>query len=265
MSTIDQKNAAGTVPEQETVLAVLIVAAGSGSRLGAGIPKAAVEIAGKTLLEWAILGALASGVTARLVVTVPPGDTLLTAICARYGALAVPGGASRAESVTAALTALDGAKPLPGASSSQPTGVLVHDAARCFTPASVYRRIAQSLVAGERAVIPVLPVVDTVKTVDARGYVTGTPARAELRAVQTPQGFDLPTLVQAHRDVAGLPAGVAETITDDAMLAETLGLPVATVDGDPQALKITTPLDYTLAGALHTQGALELVEELEKR
>lgn len=265
MSTIDQKNAAGTVPGQETVLAVLIVAAGSGSRLGAGIPKAAVEIAGRTLLEWALLGALKSGVASRLVVTVPPGDTLLTEICSRYGALAVPGGASRAESVTAALAALEGAEPLPGASSAPPTGVLVHDAARCFTPACVYRRIARALEAGEQAVIPVLPVVDTVKTVNAQGYVTGTPARAELRAVQTPQGFDLPTLVQAHRDVASLPAGVAETITDDAMLAETLGLPVATVEGDPQALKITTPLDYTLAGALHTQGKLDLIEDLKKR
>lgn len=98
MSTIDQKNAAGTVPHQETVLAVLIVAAGSGSRLGAGVPKAAVEIADRTLLEWAILGVLESGVAARLVVTVPPGDTQLTEICTRYGALAVPGGSSRAES-----------------------------------------------------------------------------------------------------------------------------------------------------------------------
>lgn len=265
MSTLDQEKAAGTVPDQETVLAVLIVAAGSGSRLGAGVPKAAVEIAGKTLLEWAILGALASGVAARLVVTVPPGDTQLTSICGRYGALAVPGGASRAESVTAALTALESAPPLPGRPPSAPTGVLVHDAARCFTPTSVYRRVADALAAGERAVIPVLPVVDTIKTVDTQGYVTGTPARAELRAVQTPQGFDLPTLVQAHRDVASLPAELAEAITDDAMLAETLGLPVATVEGDPQALKITTPLDYTLAGALHTQGALELVDELEKR
>lgn len=265
MSTIDQKPAAGTVPDQETVLAVLIVAAGSGSRLGAGIPKAAVEIAGKTLLEWAILGALTSGVAARLVVTVPPGDTQLTGICARYGALAVPGGANRAESVTAALAALDDARPLPGSPHTKPTGVLVHDAARCFTPTSVYRRVSDALASGEQSVIPVLPVVDTIKTVDSQGYVTGTPARAELRAVQTPQGFDLLTLIQAHRDVAGLPAELTETITDDAMLAETLGLPVATVEGDPQALKITTPLDYTLATALHTQNKLELIEELEKR
>lgn len=234
-----------------SVLALVIVAAGSGSRLGAAVPKAAVQVAGKTLLEWALEGARSSGVAARVVVTVPPGDKDLRRVCQKFGALAVEGGATRAESVMAALKALSNAQPQPGFSDLQPTGVLVHDAARCFTPAQVFHRVADALKAGEKAVIPVLPVVDTIKTVDDRGYVTGTPARTELRAVQTPQGFDLPTLLEAHRQVADLLAPLAETITDDAMLAETLQIPVATVAGASESFKITTPLDFALAQALH--------------
>ncbi|WP_237201611.1 2-C-methyl-D-erythritol 4-phosphate cytidylyltransferase [Rothia nasimurium] len=257
MSTLDFSVTAGTATTfGGSVLAVCVVAAGSGSRLGAGKPKAAVEVAGRTVLEWALVGIRESGVAARIVVTVPPGDSELSEVCSRYGALAVPGGATRAESVTGALAAIADAAPLPGAPEQLPTGVLVHDAARCFTPASVYHRVAAALEAGEKAVIPVLPVVDTIKTVDAAGYVSGTPARAQLRAVQTPQGFDVATLVQAHRDVASLPQEVAEAITDDAMLAETLGLPVATVEGAAEAFKITTPLDMTLAVALFEQGRL---------
>lgn len=251
VSDFNTFDTAGTVTGNGSVLAVVVVAAGSGSRLGAGVPKAAVTVAGRSLLEWALEGVLASGVASRLVVTVPAGDTDLRKVCDRYGALAVEGGATRAESVTAALAALADAPVLAGAPVGEPTAVLVHDAARCFTPAEVFHRVAGQLVAGERAVIPVLPVVDTIKTVGASGYVTGTPARAELRAVQTPQGFDLPTLVQAHRDVATLPAGIAEAITDDAMLAETLGIPVATVAGAPESFKITTPLDFALAQTLY--------------
>ncbi|MDY3049246.1 MAG: 2-C-methyl-D-erythritol 4-phosphate cytidylyltransferase [Rothia sp. (in: high G+C Gram-positive bacteria)] len=257
MSELDFSDMAGTGSSSAaSVLALLVVAAGSGSRLGAGRPKAAVQVAGRCLLDWALEGALASGVFARLVVTVPPGDTELREVCARYGALAVEGGASRAESVTAGLGALAAAPILPGASDLEPRGVLVHDAARCFTPASVYRRVAAALAAGERAVIPVLPVVDTIKQVTADGYVSGTPARSDLRAVQTPQGFDLPTLRQAHRDVASLDPAVAEGITDDAMLAEALGLPVATVEGAAEAFKITTPLDLSLARALYAEGRI---------
>jgi len=234
-----------------SVLALVIVAAGSGSRLGAAVPKAAVKVAGKTLLEWALEGAASAGVAARIVVTVPPGDRDLRLVCEKFGALAVEGGATRAESVTAALTALSSAQSQPGFSDALPTGVLVHDAARCFTPAQVFHRVASALAEGKRAVIPVVPVVDTIKTVDDRGYVTGTPARTDLRAVQTPQGFDLPTLLEAHRQVGGLPPSIAESITDDAMLAETLQIPVATVAGASESFKITTPLDFALAQALH--------------
>lgn len=254
LKVLSQESSVSAPSGEAGALALLLLAAGSGSRLGAGIPKAAVELDGKTLLAWALEGALASGLFSRVVVTVPAADSLLTRVSRSYGALPVVGGDSRAESVSAALAALDQASPLAGASDRLPSAVLVHDSARCFTPVEVYRRVAGALAAGEKAVIPVLPVVDTIKTVDAAGFVTGTPAREQLRAVQTPQGFDLPTLVQAHRDSASLAPELAEKITDDAMLAEALGLPVATVEGAVEAFKVTTPLDLTLASALLKEG-----------
>jgi 2-C-methyl-D-erythritol 4-phosphate cytidylyltransferase len=97
---------------------------------------------------------------------------------------------------------------------------------------------------GMRAVIPVLPVVDTIKAVDANGVVLGTPERAGLRAVQTPQGFETELLRRAYQR-----AGTA-AVTDDAALVENLGTPVHTVAGDPLAFKITTALDLRLARAV---------------
>lgn len=240
-----------TVPKPGTVFAVVVVAAGSGSRLGQGIPKAAVIVGGKTLLEWALEGVRASGVASRVVVTVPAGEIELRAVCQRFNALAVEGGATRAESVTAALAALATAPIQPGFGNEEVTSVLVHDAARCFTPVESYQRVAGALGSGELAVIPVVPVVDTIKTVDIAGTVTGTPVRSELRAVQTPQGFDLKTLLDAHEQVKSLDIETAERITDDAMLAETLGICVATVPGSTEAFKVTTPLDLALAQALY--------------
>nr|WP_239479204.1 2-C-methyl-D-erythritol 4-phosphate cytidylyltransferase [Rothia sp. ZJ1223] len=241
---------------QRPVFAVVIAAAGSGSRLGMGVPKALVEIAGKTLLEWALEGAVTSGVATRLVVTVPVGDTQMRDICARFGALAVEGGNTRAESVTSALVALEDAPVQAGFDDAPITGVLVHDAARCFTPPQVFHAVIRALAAGQQAVIPALTVVDTIKTVDASGLVTGTPARSQLRAVQTPQGFDLATLRQAHREVKNLDPVTAEAITDDAMLAETLNIPVLAVAGHPHAFKITTPLDLALARVLQEDNYL---------
>lgn len=233
------------------VFAVVVVAAGMGTRLGEPLPKAAVEIAGKTLLQWALEGVIASKVASRIVVPVPPEDTILREICTKFGAYAVDGGVTRADSVHTALAAIPNAAPLPGASDAEPDAVLVHDSARCFTPVSSFENVCEALTSGEKAVIPVLPVVDTIKSIDADGYVTGTPARSGLRAVQTPQGFDLATLLQANRDLKKMDPVTAETITDDAMLAETLGIPVKTVPGHADAFKVTTPLDLILARALY--------------
>ena len=213
----------------ETV--AVVPAAGSGERLGAGIAKAFVELGGRTLLELAVDGLHASGVIQRIVVAVPVNRVDETADLLGDRAAVVAGGPERLDSVRLALAAV-----------GDPEFVLVHDAARPLTPADQIRRVVEALRDGQRAVIPVLPVVDTIKAVDANGVVLGTPERSGLRAVQTPQGFETALLRRAY-DRAG-------AATDDAALVENLGVPVHTVAGDPLAFKITTPLDLRLASAV---------------
>ncbi|MGH3540385.1 MAG: IspD/TarI family cytidylyltransferase, partial [Pseudonocardiaceae bacterium] len=121
--------------------------------------------------------------------------------------------------------------------------VLVHDAARCLAPISVIQAVAQAVLAGQQAVVPVLTVVDTIKEVDSDGCVVGTLDRAALRVVQTPQGFAGDLLRRAHQ----LPSG---PVTDDAGLVEALGMPVTTLPGHPHAFKITTPFDLVVAELL---------------
>ena len=112
-----------------------------------------------------------------------------------------------------------------------------------MTPPALIARVAAALRDGHDAVVPGLPLADTVKAVDANGDVLGTPERAGLRAVQTPQGFATELLLRAHQRSAG-------TFTDDAAMVENIGGRVHVVDGDPLAFKITTPLDLTLARAV---------------
>lgn len=252
------------------VTAVILVAAGSGQRLGYGMPKAKVPLGGDSILTHALRGVAAAGIARQICIALPPEDQELRAQCEAFAAelradragaapsdaaarapeiTVVDGGASRAESVRAALAGL-----LPGTES-----VLVHDAARALAPEAVFHRVAAALAAGAAAVIPVMPVVDTVKTVEpttgagaaiAPELVTGTAPREVLRAVQTPQGFDLATLQRAHQAAAGFDAAQAAAVTDDAMLVELLGIPVHAVRGASQSLKITTPLDLILAEGL---------------
>ncbi|MBJ2120893.1 2-C-methyl-D-erythritol 4-phosphate cytidylyltransferase [Arthrobacter sp. MSA 4-2] len=222
---------------------VVIVAAGSGQRLGHGIPKARVLCGGLTLLERSLRAVLDSGVAAEIAVVIPAGDDVLRSVAEGLSGTVpvrvVAGGASRAGSVRAGIAALSTDAPV----------ILVHDAARALTPPEVFRRVVSRLAAGADAVIPVVPVADTVKTVRG-GEVEGTPDRNGLRAVQTPQGFTARLLREAH---AGARAE-DPLITDDAMLIETTGTPVVTVEGDPSAFKVTTPLDLMLAETL-VQGA----------
>ena len=167
----------------------IVPAAGSGERLGAGIPKAFVKIGDRTLLDHAVDGLLSSGVVDRVVVAVP--DSLVDEAAELLGerATVVAGGAERPDSVRLALAAVGAAD-----------FVLVHDAARPLTPAEQIKRVVAALDDGVRAVIPVLPVSDTIKAVDANGAVLGTPERAGLRAVQTPQGFEIELLSVLTRD-----------------------------------------------------------------
>lgn len=241
-------------PSIEDGLAVIVVAAGSGTRLGYGIPKALVPIAGRPILDIALESVTRALPSARIIVTVPAGDRALSDIAAAHGARAVIGGATRAQSVARALAALD----------SPAEYVLVHDAARCLVPARVTAAVVAALQAGERAVVPVLPVNDTVRGVDAQGHSTGTVDRSGLRAVQTPQGFDAELLVSVNRQ-AGLlelddhgaltPVGRGadpEGITDDASLIERFArnVPVTLVAGHDESLKITRAFDLVTARAV---------------
>lgn len=222
---------------------VVVVAAGSGTRLGAGRPKAFVELVGRTLLQRALEGAVAGGASA-LAAVVPDGlvdeaRAIADVVSAdpvsagrRVRTAVVAGGAERTDSVRAGLAALT-----PGCDI-----VLVHDAARCLTPVAVFERVIAAVAAGAAGAVPGIPVVDTIKTVDARGVITGTPDRSALRAVQTPQGFATDVLRAAY--ASELKA------TDDAALVELCGHDVVVVDGDPLAFKITTQLDLLLAQAI---------------
>jgi 2-C-methyl-D-erythritol 4-phosphate cytidylyltransferase len=212
----------------------VVPAAGSGERLAAGIPKAFCELDGRTLLECAVAGLLESRVVDHVVVAVPADriDEAKRALGDR--ATVVAGGADRTESVSQALAALAGS----------PDFVLVHDAARALTPPGLIVRVVEALRAGHAAVVPALPLSDTIKAVDANGVVLGTPERAGLRAVQTPQGFATDLLLRAYQRAG------STGFTDDASLVEHLGGQVQVVDGDPLAFKITTRLDLLLAQAI---------------
>lgn len=191
-----------------------------------------------TLLERTVAGLRESGVVDEIVVAVPPDHTDEAKLILGQSATVVAGGADRVESVRLAL---ESASESVGA----PEFVLVHDAARPLTPPALVVRVVEALRAGHRAVVPALPVPDTIKAVDANGVVLGTPERAGLRAVQTPQGFATDLLLRAYQQ-----AGAGTQFTDDASMVEHVGGQVQVVDGDPLAFKITTALDAVLAEAV---------------
>ncbi|RZL72620.1 MAG: 2-C-methyl-D-erythritol 4-phosphate cytidylyltransferase [Rhodococcus sp. (in: high G+C Gram-positive bacteria)] len=210
----------------------LVPAAGKGLRLGHDEPKAFVCLGTDSLLTRSVDGLRASGAVDRIVVIVPVD--LLDAARGLVGddVIVVAGGRERTDSVRAGLAVVGDASV-----------VLVHDAARALTPPGLIARVVAEVRAGRPAVIPVLPVVDTVKEVDLMGAVVGTPDRASLRAVQTPQGFDADVLRRAY-------AAATDISTDDAGLVERIGETVHTIVGDALAFKITTPHDLLLAEAL---------------
>jgi 2-C-methyl-D-erythritol 4-phosphate cytidylyltransferase len=210
----------------------LVPAAGKGLRLGHDEPKAFVCLGTDSLLTRSVDGLRASGAVDRIVVIVPVD--LLDAARGLVGddVIVVAGGRERTDSVRAGLAVVGDASV-----------VLVHDAARALTPPALIARVVAEVRAGRPAVIPVLPVVDTVKEVDLMGAVVGTPDRASLRAVQTPQGFDADVLRRAY-------AAATDISTDDAGLVEHIGETVHTIVGDALAFKITTPHDLLLAEAL---------------
>jgi len=208
--------------------AAMVAAAGSGERLGAGVPKALVRLGDQTLLQLSVAVMRDAGVD--VVVVTAPSRLLAEFADLVPGATVVAGGATRQDSVRAGLAALPDDVDV----------VLVHDAARALVPPEVVQRVLSALRDGADAVVPVIALADTVKEVDESGDVRRTVDRASLRAVQTPQGFRRSVLERAH-------AGGVTAATDDAALVEALGVTVTTVEGSPEALKVTTPMDLAVA------------------
>ncbi|ATL28751.1 2-C-methyl-D-erythritol 4-phosphate cytidylyltransferase [Streptomyces formicae] len=229
----------------ESRTAVVIPAAGRGVRLGPGAPKALRALNGTPMLIHAVRAMAESRAVSLVVVVAPPDGapevkTLLDdhALPERTDFLVVPGGDTRQESVRAGLDALPDGIDI----------VLVHDAARPLVPVDTVDGVIEAVRDGAGAVVPALPLADTVKQVEPRDAglpepVVATPERARLRAVQTPQGFDRALLVRAHESVT-------ENVTDDASMIEQLGEPVVVVPGHEEAFKVTRPLDLVLAEAV---------------
>jgi 2-C-methyl-D-erythritol 4-phosphate cytidylyltransferase len=191
--------------------------------------------------------AMAASRAVSLVVVVAPPDgtaevkSLLDAhpLPERTGILVVPGGETRQESVRLGLDALPPGHEI----------VLVHDAARPLVPVDTVDAVIEAVRDGAAAVVPALPLADTVKQVEPAPVAGGpepvvaTPDRSRLRAVQTPQGFDRATLIRAHETVT-------DDVTDDASMVEQLGERVVAVPGHEEAFKVTRPLDLVLAEAV---------------
>ncbi|MDZ4044689.1 MAG: 2-C-methyl-D-erythritol 4-phosphate cytidylyltransferase [Rhodoglobus sp.] len=210
-------------------VAIIIVAAGSGTRLGASAPKAFVDVSGTPILEHAVLGAAGLG---QLVIVAPRSHLSHAQDIvdrANLDATVVAGGDSRQASVAAGLSVLE-----PGIRT-----VLVHDAARAFTPREQFERVIDAVESTGAGVIPALPVSDTIKRVDGSA-VLATVDRSELVQVQTPQGFPRAELDHAY-------SVAAAEYTDDAALFAFDGGAVTTVLGDARAFKITTPADLRRA------------------
>lgn len=215
-------------------ITAILLAAGSGSRSGSAVPKQYLPLGGRCVLAHSLTALLDHPRISDVLVLVAPGgeDEARTAL----GALAArvrfaTGGASRRASVGNALSLL-AADPVP------PSHVLVHDAARPGLSAAVLDRLVAALDAGATAVMPVLPVVDTL--VSAEGDISGdVTERATLRRVQTPQAFLFDILRDAHRAWTS-----ADEPTDDAQMARAIGEDVHLVEGDAALEKITLPGDH---------------------
>jgi 2-C-methyl-D-erythritol 4-phosphate cytidylyltransferase len=200
----------------------LLVAAGSGERLGAGRPKAFVVLAGRPMIEWSLDALRAAGVDA-IVVAAPAGHDV-------EGCVTVPGGATRSESVRAALAA------------APPGDVVVHDAARpLVTPEHVTAALAA--LADADCAVAAAPITDTVKEAGGDRLVTATLDRTRLWAIQTPQAFRREALERA----LAVPDEVLAQATDDAWLVERTGGTVRVVESSPANFKVTTPYDLEIA------------------
>ena len=219
-------------------VAVVLVAAGRGERLDAGKPKALVHIAGLTLLEHAIARVVGTEGLVQLVITATPGfesefiELASPHVPEEIELSVVSGGETRQESIAKALAQVTQAAEV----------ILVHDAARAFTPTEVFDRVVDEVIASGCGVVPVIAVHDTVKRASGN-EVLETVDRSELRAAQTPQGFPAQLLRDAY-------AKLTNEHTDDAALVQAFGARVVSVPGDRMGMKVTTRDDLILASHL---------------
>lgn len=219
-------------------VAALVPAAGRGERLGPGSPKALRELAGAPILVHAVHALASSRQVDLIVIAAPEAD--VESVRALVGQQDYPcdvsvvaGGDTRQDSVARALFSLP----------DEVSIVLVHDAARPLVPAAVIERVVAAVRDGHEAVVPGIAVVDTMKRVDEAGDVVETVDRSTLRVIQTPQGFPREILTRAH-------AQADDVVTDDAGLAERIGVRVHVVEGHEDALKVTRPNDLLIAEAI---------------
>jgi 2-C-methyl-D-erythritol 4-phosphate cytidylyltransferase / 2-C-methyl-D-erythritol 2,4-cyclodiphosphate synthase len=220
------------MPNQKRTAAI-IVAAGRGLRAGSGGPKQYRSIGGRTVISRAMEPFCSHPQIFAVQPVLNPDDTAMfnQAVSGMRYQPPVSGGATRQASVHAGLEALAG---------QSPDVVLIHDAARPFVTAAL---IARAVDAADPtgAAVPAIPVTDTIKLIGSAGHVEATPERARLRIAQTPQAFRFDVILAAHRRAA---RDGRSDFTDDAALAEWAGLTVATFEGDPANMKLTTPEDF---------------------
>ncbi|QFY60042.1 bifunctional 2-C-methyl-D-erythritol 4-phosphate cytidylyltransferase/2-C-methyl-D-erythritol 2,4-cyclodiphosphate synthase [Rhizobium grahamii] len=221
---------------------IVVVAAGRGERAGASFegPKQYRSIGGKPVIAHTLEMFRRWPSTTHIVVVIHPDDETLFANALSFvedGAdiSTVHGGATRQQSVLAGLRALRG---------KDVTDVLIHDAVRPFFDLALLERIAEALSAGTPAVLPAIPVADTLKRSDENGAVVDTVPRTRLYAAQTPQSFKYNKILAAHEDAA---AARKTDFTDDAAIAEWAGIPVKIVDGSVDNVKLTVKRDIAMA------------------
>ncbi len=224
----------------------VVVAAGEGHRFGASRPKQFVDLCGMPVLAWSVRTLVHHPGVGRVVLVLSPPRAASPPDWLPDGVLVVPGGVFRADSVRAGVEALAGSVET----------VLVHDGARPFVSAELVSRVVDGARSGP--VVPVIAIEDTVKRMDEGGWIEETLPRERLRRVQTPQGFPAAVLNRTHAldDAGAWEARDAAAMTDDALLCERLGIGVATVEGDPANLKITTANDLALARAMVETGLI---------
>lgn len=213
----------------------IVLAGGSGARMGADCNKVLLALEGKPVIARSVQAfeELVSGVVlVSREEDIPVMERIVQGV--HVPATVVPGGSTRQASVWNGLCALP----------ADCTHVLIHDGARCLVNEGVIRRCMASVEECGTG-IAAIPAIDTIKQVDAEEIVTATPDRSHLRAVQTPQGFTVELIRRAH--IAAQQEGFLGT--DDASLVERMGHPVRLTLGDRRNIKLTTPEDMKMAEA----------------